>query len=55
MRNRLEILIQHPHERERVGTANQAKARSEYSDKAMIAAYASLYSEAMGRPGALTP
>ncbi|WP_109806725.1 glycosyltransferase family 4 protein [Sphingosinithalassobacter portus] len=55
LRNRLEILIRHPHERERVGKANQAKARSEYSDKTMIAAYASLYSEAMGRPGALTP
>ncbi|QIG81922.1 glycosyltransferase family 4 protein [Sphingosinithalassobacter tenebrarum] len=54
LRNRLEVLVKHPHERERVGAANRAKARSEYDDKRMIRAYAELYESAMGRKGLLS-
>lgn len=36
--------------RERIGRANRAKARAEFDEKAMIAAYRRLYASAMGRP-----
>jgi glycosyltransferase involved in cell wall biosynthesis len=36
-----------------VGTENRAKAVAEYDERVMIAHYATLYDEAMGRPGAL--
>ena len=32
-----------------------ARAAAEFDDKAMIAAYADLYGEAAGKPGALLP
>lgn len=35
--------------RERIGSANRAKARAEFDEKAMIAAYRRLYASAMGR------
>jgi glycosyltransferase involved in cell wall biosynthesis len=35
--------------RERLGKANRAKARAEYDEKAMIAAYRRLYASALGR------
>ncbi|MEO7681609.1 MAG: glycosyltransferase [Sphingomonas sp.] len=36
-----------------IGEENRAKARAEYDEKCMIARYAALYAEAMGRPGIL--
>ena len=36
--------------RDRLGKANRARARSEFDEKAMIAAYRRLYASAMGRP-----
>jgi glycosyltransferase involved in cell wall biosynthesis len=40
--------------RRAVGEANRALARDRYDEAGMIAAYARLYGEAMGRPEALT-
>ena len=53
LRDRIEVLAAHPDARRTVGKANQARARALFDEKAMIAAYAKLYSEAAGRPGAL--
>ena len=39
--------------RQRIGAANQAKARAEYDAATMIARYRTLYAEAIGRPDAL--
>lgn len=38
--------------RRKVGEANRARAAAEYDEAHMIAAYAALYGEAIGRPGA---
>jgi glycosyltransferase involved in cell wall biosynthesis len=40
--------------RQRIGAANRATARERFDERAMIAAYATLYEEAMARPGALS-
>lgn len=40
--------------RREIGLANREKAGALYGEQAMIAAYAVLYGEAIGRPGALT-
>ncbi|QDX26583.1 glycosyltransferase family 4 protein [Sphingomonas suaedae] len=53
LRDRIETLAAHPEVRRAVGKANQARARALFDEKAMIAAYASLYAQAAGRPGAL--
>ena len=53
LRDRIEILAQYPEERARVGEANRARARALFGEAEMIAAYAGLYGEAMGRPGIL--
>lgn len=53
LRDRIEVLAAHPDARRAVGKANQARARELFDEKAMIAAYAKLYAEAAGRPGAL--
>lgn len=53
LRDRIEVLAAHPDARRTVGKANQARARALFDEKTMIAAYAKLYSEAVGRPGAL--
>ena len=37
--------------RKSVGAANRARARTDYDERAMIARYAALYAEALGRPG----
>ena len=50
----LESLAADPALRARMGAANRAKAAAEYDETAMIAAYAELYADAAGRPGALT-
>lgn len=53
LRDRIDILAKFPDERARVGAANRARARALFDEKTMIAAYTSLYGEALGRPGAL--
>lgn len=53
LRDRIEVLAAHPDARRTVGKANQARARELFDEKAMIAAYARLYADAAGRPGAL--
>jgi glycosyltransferase involved in cell wall biosynthesis len=52
-RDRFELLAQHPDTRRQLGAANQARARALFGEAEMIAAYAALYGEALGRPGAL--
>jgi len=37
--------------RARIGTANRAKARADYDEAAMLAAYRAAYATALGRPG----
>ena len=53
LRDRLDILAQHSEERTYVGEANRERARALFGEAEMIAAYAALYGEAMGRPGVL--
>jgi glycosyltransferase involved in cell wall biosynthesis len=53
LRDRIETLASMPEVRASLGKANQARARALFDEKAMIAAYAALYSEAVGHPGAL--
>ncbi|MEP9401515.1 glycosyltransferase family 4 protein [Sphingomonas sp. VNH70] len=53
LRDRLQALATDAEARRRVGEANQAKARAEYDEAAMIAQYKALYEGAIGRPGAL--
>jgi len=53
LRDAIETLARRPEERATVGKANQAKARNQYDEAAMIAAYAHLYGEALGEPGIL--
>ncbi|MBA4760238.1 glycosyltransferase [Sphingomonas sp.] len=53
LRDRIEVLAAHPDARRTVGKANQQRARALFDEQAMIAAYAKLYSESVGRPGAL--
>ena len=43
-----------PNLRRAIGAANRARAAAEYDEKKMIAAYAKLYGEAIGRPEAFT-
>jgi len=54
LRDCLQPLVLDAELRRRVGAANQAKARAEFDEAAMVARYASLYEQAMGKPGALT-
>jgi glycosyltransferase involved in cell wall biosynthesis len=51
----LDSLAQQPDLRHAIGLANRAKALREYDEKAMIARYARLYGEAIGRPRAFMP
>ncbi|NYD90576.1 glycosyltransferase [Sphingomonas melonis] len=53
LRDALQALVSDADLRARVGAANQAKARADYDERAMIARYKALYAGAMGRPGAL--
>lgn len=53
LRDRLDALAKHPDERRYVGGANRVRAAALYDEAAMVAAYARLYAQAMGRPGAL--
>jgi glycosyltransferase involved in cell wall biosynthesis len=51
----LDSLAEQPHLRRAIGRANREKAASEYEEGKMVAAYASLYGEAIGRPDAFIP
>ena len=53
VRDQLEALAKDPDARKRVGDANRKRARALYSEDEMVADYAKLYGEAMGRPGIL--
>ena len=50
----LDSLADQPRLRRAIGAANREKALAEYDEKMMIAAYARLYGEAIGRPGAFS-
>lgn len=54
LRDAIEALALDPAARAAVGKANRAKAVADYDQKAMIAAYAALYEEAVGRAGILS-
>jgi glycosyltransferase involved in cell wall biosynthesis len=51
----LDSLAERPDLRRAIGRANRERAAAEYDEAAMIAHYARLYGEAIGRPGAFTP
>lgn len=53
LRDRIQMLQGRPDERQRVGEANRARARELFDEGTMIAAYARLYGDAIGRPDAL--
>lgn len=53
LRDRIQWLIDSPDHRSHVGRANRARAAAMFDERTMIAAYKSLYEEALGRPGAL--
>ncbi len=50
----LDSLAEQPHLRRAIGDANREKALADYDEAEMIAAYARLYGEAVGRPDAFT-
>jgi glycosyltransferase involved in cell wall biosynthesis len=51
----LDTLAQRPDLRRAIGRANRERAAAEYDEGGMVAHYARLYGEAIGRPGAFTP
>jgi glycosyltransferase involved in cell wall biosynthesis len=53
LRDAIETLARDADLRRKVGAMNQAKARTDYDESVMIRRYAELYSNALGRPGAL--
>jgi glycosyltransferase involved in cell wall biosynthesis len=53
LRDRMKWLQDSPDNRVAIGWANQQRARMVFDESAMIAAYATLYSTAVGRPGVL--
>ncbi|MES2442601.1 MAG: glycosyltransferase family 4 protein [Pseudomonadota bacterium] len=52
-RDRFDLLAKHAEGRILMGKANRERARALFDESEMIAAYAKLYGEAMGRPGVL--
>jgi glycosyltransferase involved in cell wall biosynthesis len=52
-RDSLGVLADHPAGRAQIGEANRERARALFDEADMVAAYARLYGEAMGRPGVL--
>jgi glycosyltransferase involved in cell wall biosynthesis len=50
----LDSLADQPNLRRAIGAANRARAADEYDEKKMIADYAKLYGDAIGRPSAFT-
>lgn len=53
LRDQIERLAAHPDARRAVGRANRERARALFDEQTMISAYAAIYAEAAGRPGAL--
>ncbi len=53
IRDSLENFVRHRDWAQHAGTANRAKARAEYDEAGMIAAYAAIYGDALARPGIL--
>jgi L-malate glycosyltransferase len=53
LRDALQPLVSHEAGRRHLGRLNQAQARAEYDEAAMVARYKALYEAALGRPGAL--
>ncbi len=53
LRDALQPLVGHPEGRRHLGRLNQARARADYEEAAMIDRYRALYEGALGRPGAL--
>lgn len=51
----LDSLAERPDLRRAIGRANRERAEAEYDEAGMVARYARLYGEAIGRPGAFTP
>ena len=51
LRDALEHFVRHPDWARHAGAANQVKARADYDEAGMIAAYARLYGDALARPG----
>jgi glycosyltransferase involved in cell wall biosynthesis len=51
----LDTLAERPDLRRAIGRANREKAAAEYDEAGMVARYARLYGEAIGRTGALIP
>jgi glycosyltransferase involved in cell wall biosynthesis len=51
----LDSLAERPDLRRAIGRANRQKAAADYDETRMIAAYARIYGEAIGRPGAFIP
>jgi glycosyltransferase involved in cell wall biosynthesis len=51
LRDSITALARDPKARDAIGKANRARAVAEYDESAMIARYATLYAEALGRPG----
>ena len=51
LRDSITAFARGPAERKSVGEANRARAKTDYDERAMIARYAALYAEALGRPG----
>ena len=53
IRDRIDIFAKHPELRDYCGKENRERARALYDEAEMVAAYARLYGEVMGRPGVL--
>jgi len=51
----LDSLAERPDLRRAIGRANRERAAAEFDEAGMVARYARLYGEAIGRPGAFTP
>lgn len=53
LRDAVEALAEDPALRRQIGEANRKRARALYDERAMVAAYGTVYAQAMGRPGVL--
>jgi len=53
LRDRIDTLVRNPESMRYIGQQNRARARALFEETDMIASYARLYGEAMGRPGVL--
>lgn len=51
LRDSITAFARDPEKRKTVGEANRARAKADYDERAMIARYAALYGNALGRPG----